>query len=78
MIVYVLKKLSEGKKGIGERVHTAKPLLCDANYDHEKNNYTNVLRPRRYNWCDFFTNFIRYYSICTPFSTYQVFSQVLL
>ena len=31
----------------------AKPLLSDANYDHENNDSTNVLRPRHFKWCDF-------------------------
>ena len=29
-----------------------------ANHDRENNDYANALRPRRFNWCDFSTNFI--------------------
>lgn len=29
-------------------------------YDREDNECTNTLRPRRFKWCDFSTNFIGY------------------
>ena len=34
------------------------PVLWNANYDRENNNYTNALRPRRFKWCNFLPNFI--------------------
>ena len=49
IIPYILsflikKKLTDGKKGIGESVQ--KTVLWNANYDRENNEYTNTLRPR--------------------------------
>ena len=34
------------------------PLLWNANYERENNDYTNAFRPRRFKWGDFLTNFI--------------------
>ena len=48
VILFYLRKInkisSDGKKDIG--------------YDLENNHYTNALRPLRFKWCDFPTNFI--------------------
>ena len=41
----ILKFLAEGKNDIGESVQ--KVVLWNANYDHENNDYTKALRPRR-------------------------------
>ena len=63
-IVYILscliKKIKSfywtEKKDIAEACKN--PLLWNANYDRENNDYTNALRPRRFKWCDFLTNFM--------------------
>ena len=34
-------------------VIVCKTVIWNANYDRENNDYTNSLRPRRFNWCDF-------------------------
>ena len=45
--LHVIKKnLSDRKKDIGESVQ--KPVLWNANYDRENNDYTNPLRPRHF------------------------------
>ena len=69
------KNLSEGKKTWVKEC--TKPLLCDVNYDRENIDSTNALRPRRFKYHGFSTNFICYCSICSTLSTRRVFSQVL-
>ena len=48
------KKLLEGKKIYMK--YTA--VLWNTNYDRENNDYMNALRPSRFKWCDFSTNFL--------------------
>ena len=50
------KKFHRKEKDIGESVQ--KSVLWNANYDRENNDYANALRPRRFKWWDFSTNFI--------------------
>ena len=52
--------------------------LLNATYDRENNDCMNALRPRRFKWSDFSTDFIWYWSICLTLSTCQAFTQVLL
>ena len=66
----IKKKLKKFIFTISCRKAYKNPLLWNAKYDHENNDYRNALRPRRSKWCDFSTNFISYCSIC---STSQVF-----
>ena len=52
----IKKNVSDGKKILVKAC--TKPLLWDANYDRGNNNYMNALRPRRFKWCNFSTNFM--------------------
>ena len=62
--------MSEEKKDTGESVQET--VLWTANYDRENNDYKDVLRPRRFKWRDFSTNFMTC-SICSTLSTCLVF-----
>ena len=79
IILFNLKKIKTfigQKKYIAERV--PKPLLWNANYNGKNNDYTNSLRPRRFKWCEFSTDFMILFHMLDTFYLSTFFSSIAL